>query len=229
MLRYVYGHDLHRFPRLRETMFRDRAEQFALRHGWDVEVDAAGRERDQYDDLDPLYVIWEAADGTHGGSMRLLPTTGRTMVNEHFLHVTGGVRIESPLIWECTRFCISPRGAGAETRRAAAGLVLGAGEMMRRNALEHYVGVIYAGSERIYRLHGVEPEVVGATGEGPERLLVGLWEMRGAPAWDRLLGRLGIDRATSLGWVAESFRAPGAMPRANPFAAPERKEFALAC
>ena len=116
MIRYIYGNDLHKFPKLARTMFLDRADQFKTRLGWDVTVDDRGFERDAYDDENPLYVIWENRDGSHGGSMRLLPTVGRTMVNDHFIHLTDGVRIESPLIWECTRFCLS-RGAGAARRR----------------------------------------------------------------------------------------------------------------
>ncbi len=206
MLRYVYGHDLARFPRLADTMFRDRAEQFRTRLGWEVSVDAVGHERDEYDALDPLYVIWEMADGTHGGSMRFLPTVGRTMINEHFGHLTGGVRIESPLIWECTRFCISPRATGVTARKAAGALVLGAGEMMARAALEHYVGVFDVRMERIYRLYGVEPDVIGTDGDGKARIGVGLWKMNDA-AWEPTLKRLGIDRATSARWVAQSFGA----------------------
>ena len=40
-------------------MFRDRAEQFSQRLGWAVSVNASGHERDQYDELNPLYVIWQ--------------------------------------------------------------------------------------------------------------------------------------------------------------------------
>ncbi len=87
MLRYLYADQLHQRPKLRDTMFRDRADQFKARLGWDVTIDENGYERDAYDDLNPLYVIWEQADGTHGGSMRFLPTTGRTMVNEHFTDI----------------------------------------------------------------------------------------------------------------------------------------------
>jgi len=206
MLRYVYGHDLHRFPRLAHTMFTDRAEQFRARLGWEVHVDAQGFETDEYDALDPLYVIWEAADGTHGGSMRFLPTVGRTMINDHFAHLTGGVRIESPLIWECTRFCISPRATGTAARMTAGALVLGAGEMMARAALEHYVGVFDARMERIYRHYGVEPDVIGTEGEGRAKIGVGLWAMR-EEAWAPTLARLGIDRATSARWVAQSLGA----------------------
>ena len=215
MLRYVYGHDLPRHPRLADTMFRDRAEQFATRLGWDVTVDARGHERDAYDGHDPLYVIWEAPDGSHGGSMRLLPTTGPTMVNDHFAHLTGGVRIESPLIWECTRFCISPRASGPAARKAAAALVLGAGEIMERAGLAHYVGVFDARMERIYRHYRVDPEVIGSAGEGPQRIGVGLWAPREA-AWAPTLARLGIDRATSLRWVAQSFGAATALAAAAP-------------
>jgi acyl homoserine lactone synthase len=107
-------------------MFEDRAHQFVTRLKWDVTVNAAGEERDEYDALNPLYLIWENEDGSHGGSMRFLPTVGPTMVQDHFSHLTDGVRIESPLIWECTRFCLAPDAK----RQVSAALVLGAGEIM---------------------------------------------------------------------------------------------------
>ncbi len=106
MLRYIYANDLDQFPALQKSMYRDRADQFKTRLGWDVTVNDAGEERDNYDDLNPLYVIWQKPDGSHGGSMRFLPTTGPTMVNDHFSHLTSGGPITSPLIWECTRFAL---------------------------------------------------------------------------------------------------------------------------
>ena len=66
-------------------MFRDRAAQFKDRLDWDVTVDENGWEVDEYDRLNPLYIIWENAEGRHGGSVRIMPTVGRTMTNEHFL------------------------------------------------------------------------------------------------------------------------------------------------
>ena len=62
--------DLNRYPLLRDTMFGDRATQFFHRQGWDVTVDAAGRERDGYDAENPLYVIWQRPDGRHGAVPR---------------------------------------------------------------------------------------------------------------------------------------------------------------
>ena len=46
MLRYIYGEELFQYPKLRDTMFRDRARQFHERLGWDVTVDDRGEERD---------------------------------------------------------------------------------------------------------------------------------------------------------------------------------------
>ena len=117
MLRYLYGDQLCNYPKLADSMFRDRAAQFHERLGWDVTVDDRGWERDEYDDLNPLYVIWETEDGSHGGSMRFLPTTGQTMVNDHFVDLMDGVELQSPFIWECTRFCLNPNAVAADKRK----------------------------------------------------------------------------------------------------------------
>lgn len=167
MIRYLQAHELSQFPKLAEGMFRDRTAQFRDRLGWDVSVDAEGRERDQYDIPQALYVIWEDAEGRHGGSMRFLPTTGTTMVNEHFLHLTDGARIASPRIWECTRFCLAP---GAEGRVAAA-LMLGGLELGLRFGLSHAVGVFDAPMLRVYRALGWSPALLG-TSDG---VSAGLW------------------------------------------------------
>ena len=97
MLRYLYADQLGDYPYLAQSMFRDRAMQFRTRIGWDVKVDENGEERDEYDAMNPLYVIWQTPDGGHGGSMRFLSTTGRVMVNDVFQNLTGAA-VSSPLI-----------------------------------------------------------------------------------------------------------------------------------
>lgn len=200
MIRYIYADQLDAYPLLKRTMFLDRADQFKTRLGWEVTVDETGEERDEYDAMNPLYVIWERADGTHGGSMRLLPTVGRCMVNDHFLDLTGGVRIESPLIWECTRFCLSrDTEAGA-----AAALMLAGGEVMQNFGVAHYVGVFDARMVRIYRRIGSCPEVIGAQGVGRERISVGLWEFT-SEAQARVSESAGITAEQSAAWFDASF------------------------
>ena len=79
MLRFIYGKDFPRYPKLYRSMFLDRADQFKTRLGWDVTVDPLQEERDKYDLQNPLYVIWQTSSGVHGGSMRVLPTLGPCM------------------------------------------------------------------------------------------------------------------------------------------------------
>lgn len=200
MLRYVYADDLHKFEKLGRSMFIDRADQFRTRLGWNVDVDEQGFERDEYDALNPLYVIWEMPDGTHGGSMRFLPTTGRVMVNDIFGHLTGGAPITSPLIWECTRFCLS-RDAKS---RVAAALMLGGGEIMTNFGIRHFAGVFDARMERIYKAIGSSPEVLGSEGQGREKISVGLWSFT-PEAKARVAKRAGVSPDLSRLWFDRSF------------------------
>ncbi len=200
MIRYLKAEHLADHPHLAECMFRDRAKQFKDRLAWDVTVDQDGFEKDEYDALDPLYVIWETPDGGHGGSMRFLPTTGRTMVNEHFLDITGGVTIKSPLIWECTRFCLSTDA----TSSVSAALMLAGGEILRGFGLKHFVGVFDARMIRVYRLLGGCPEILGMSGTGADAIGVGLWEFSEA-AHRKLLRRARISAADSRLWFDRAF------------------------
>ena len=196
MIRFLYGDSLPRHPDLARAMFRDRAAQFSERLGWAVTVDAAGEERDAYDTLNPLYVIWQGDRGEHGGSMRFLPTTGRVMVNEHFRHLSGGGTIASPLIWECTRFCLAP-GAGDAFRRSA-GLMAAGAFLGRRMGLAHAVGVFEAPMLRLYRALGWPPDIPS---KAPGDISVGFWDFTAAPL-ARLCRRAGITEAQLAEWFA---------------------------
>ncbi len=200
MIRFVYGDELHKYPYLKQTMFQDRADQFKRRLGWDVSVDLAGEERDQYDALNPLYIIWEGAGGRHGGSLRALPTVGRTMAAEHFLHLTDGVRIQSPLIWEVTRFCLSPdAGPGV-----AAALMMAGCELALRFGIEQGLGVFDARMTKIYGRIGFGPDVLGRDGDGRTGIAVGLWSFTEA-ARRAMSERSGIPEALVARWFDDAF------------------------
>lgn len=202
MLRYIYGDDLGKFPKLQDSMHKDRAVQFRDRLQWDVTVDSRGWEQDEYDSLNPLYVIWEEPGGVHGGSMRFLPTSGRTMVNDHFSDLSD-TRISSPLIWECTRFCLAPKASS----NVAGALMLAGGELMRSFGLTHLLGVFDARMIRIYSMIGASPEVLGSTGTGRDKISVGLW---GYTDGDRskVLRRAGLSSEVSEAWFHRSFGHP---------------------
>jgi acyl homoserine lactone synthase len=202
MIRYIYADQLKHEPVLQDTMFRDRTKQFRDRLNWAVTIDESGWERDEYDAMNPLYLIWEDQDGRHAGSMRCMPTTGRTMVNEQFLQLTGGVRIVSPLIWECTRFCLAPSASPI----VAAGLLLGCLEAALRFGVDQAVGVFDARMPRIYGRIGHSPEVIGTQGEGREAISIGIWTVT-RETHAEVCRRSGIEPETIASWFAASFHA----------------------
>jgi acyl homoserine lactone synthase len=202
MLRYLHADALHTYPRLADTMFRDRARQFRDRLNWEVSVRPDGREVDDYDGEAPLYVIWERPDGSHGGSMRFLPTTGRTMVNDHFLSLTDGAPIRSDRIWECTRFCLS----GDAEPRVSAALMLGGMEIGLGAGLTHAVGVFDARMIRIYRRLGWGPIILGTEGVGRDAISLGLWAFE-PDIRPRLLARAGVSSELSRLWHRRAFGA----------------------
>ena len=202
MLSYLYAEDLARDPRLETSMFRDRATQFRDRLRWNVHVDEEGRERDEYDAMNPLYVIWKTPDGLHGGSMRVLPTTAPCMVNDHFAHVAGGP-VTSPLIWESTRFCLSPR-ITHEAARISAALMLAGCEIGLNFGLRHAVGVFDARMVRIYRSLGWPPDILGSSGSGAQTVSVGLWDFSTETRY-RLAHKARVSPRLSQLWFDRSF------------------------
>lgn len=171
MLRILAANEISKRPTLSRTMFQDRAAQFAGRLGWDVTVGANGQEKDEYDRLNPIYVIWENPDGRHGGSMRFLPTMGRTMISEHFGHLVANHTIRHPDIWECTRFCLGDRAAP----QVAPALMVGGLEFGLSMGLSHAIGVFDTRMERIYSRLGWRPKILGTSGVGREKVSAGLW------------------------------------------------------
>jgi acyl homoserine lactone synthase len=177
MIRYVYAHELDKYASLVDGMFRDRAAQFRDRMKWDVDVDARGWERDQYDALAPLYIVYENEDGSHAGSGRLMPTTGRTMIAEHFSHLTDGVLIQSPTIWEITRLCISPSvKSRREAMKVTSSLLLAGIDAGLRFGIEFYVAVFDEPMLRVYKHLDFVPDVMGRAGEERRGICAGIWE-----------------------------------------------------
>lgn len=191
MFTLVYGDDLYNFPGLANEMFCDRRTQFKDDYGWDLSVDDAGRETDEYDLMNPLYLILRDANGVHVGSTRLMPTTGPTMIADHFAHMTDGVEIESPLIWETTRFFVADRGANSA--RNAAALMWAGCQFGLRSGIEFYVGVTGAHMPRVFAACGWPAEIIGEAKDESGDIVACLWEVNEELA-DRLRRRAHIEK-----------------------------------
>lgn len=145
MIVVIPGEERARFPRLIDEMHRLRRSMFHERLRWQVTI-VNRWEIDVYDALDPLYVL--ALDDSERviGGLRLLPTTGCTMLNDSFAQLLPeGARIESPLIWESSRFMVRLDGGGrAEMpmiNRTIGELGLALNEIGKAAALTHIVTV----------------------------------------------------------------------------------------
>ena len=201
MLRYIYTDELNSYSKLRDSMFRDRAWQFKERLKWDVSVDRNGFERDEYDDLNPLYAIWVLPNGRHGASMRILPTIGRVMVNDYFSDVIGHV-IQSEHIWETTRFCLSP-DLNEKSVQVSAALMLAGCQIGLNQKLESMIAIFDPRMIRVYRRLGWPPKILGSIGKGRDKICAGTWQFdREIQA--RMAAQSGISVALSELWYKRS-------------------------
>lgn len=183
MFFYVHAAELHLHPELSDQMFRMRARVFKDRLRWDVDVEN-GRERDAYDSMDPLYVLSvDECSSRLRGSVRILPTTGPHMMRDVFNDFFDDpLHIESPLIWECTRFAVDPEPG---TELTTAGLNLATSELLlgildaaAAAGVTQILGVSETPMLRIYRRSGWMPEIVGrAHPQGSVPIFAGLWDV----------------------------------------------------
>lgn len=165
MLRIVHEAERADNVELFDQMYRLRARQFGLRRGWRVEV-VDGRERDRFDDLNPLYVCVATQDGGLLASLRLLPTTGPHMLADVFPEVMGEAGIiRHPLILEVSRLCVdtdkarvfAPDGINQVTRELLGGLFSTAYEA----GMSDLIAVYDLYVERILRRSGCRSERLG--------------------------------------------------------------------
>lgn len=90
------------------AMHRLRYRVFKKRLDWDIQA-SGDMEVDDFDALGPCYLLQRSADSTVTGCVRLLPTTGPTMLRDTFAALLdGGAAPASPLIWESSRFGLDP-------------------------------------------------------------------------------------------------------------------------
>lgn len=165
----IYGefvNDLADMHRLRYRVFKERLH-------WDVQV-SGDLEVDEFDALHPAYLLQRGADGTLQGCVRLLPSTGPTMLRDVFPALLGGNPAPTDAsLWESSRFALDlpPSARKAESGIAAATFELFAGmiEFGLSRRLTDIVTVTDARMERILRRAGwplrriADPAPIGNT------------------------------------------------------------------
>jgi N-acyl-L-homoserine lactone synthetase len=147
----TFAKEIAEMHRLRYRVFKERLD-------WDVQI-SGDMEIDEFDALHPVYLVQRAHDGRVQGCVRLLPSTGPTMLREAFpLLLEGLPAPASPTIWESSRFALD---VGEGTRNAVRGLASATYELFAgmiefglSRKLTDIVTVTDARMERILRRAG---------------------------------------------------------------------------
>jgi N-acyl-L-homoserine lactone synthetase len=178
MIIIVEAHNAEKHADLLEQMFRQRARIFHDRLGWDVIV-KDGKERDRFDDENPVYIIYTDDAGRKvKGSLRLLPTTGPTLLADFFSDtVPDAAHLAAPTIWECTRFCLDEdiwQKDKEDILFASTVLLVALGDLAVLAGIESIIGNFDASALHLWRRIGCEVEILGSTARYGRPVYLGL-------------------------------------------------------
>lgn len=141
-----------------DSMFRFRFKVFYSKLGWEVAT-RDDREKDEYDELNPYYLISVDNRNSTNGCWRLLPTSGKYMIQDTFPELLRGEPIPSgPNVWELSRFAVSAvDGNNSQialnqvTFKMMAELI----EFADKNNISHYVTAMSVAVERLMKKAGI--------------------------------------------------------------------------
>ncbi|MHA1597237.1 MAG: acyl-homoserine-lactone synthase [Alphaproteobacteria bacterium] len=106
MFQIFSGSEAHLYADKMDGIFRLRHSVFSERMRWKVRS-KGDRERDRYDNLNPVYFALSDETGTVTGTWRLLPTEGPNMLKDVFPFLLGDRAVpSSPVIWEMSRLAL---------------------------------------------------------------------------------------------------------------------------
>lgn len=165
MIRLIQATECHHFPRQIDAMHRLRAKVFHDRLGWDVNV-SDGRERDEFDNANPLYLLAEDVAGNVRGTVRLLPTLGPNMLSDVFAQLLPPAQsVRSAVVWESSRFSVDHEALSERSdkliNRTTAELLCGMTEVGMRVGLEFIVSVVDVHMERVLKRANCHCERIG--------------------------------------------------------------------
>ena len=165
MIRLVPGSHRADFPQEIAQMHEIRKRTFHDRLHWQVKT-LRNWEIDEFDALNPLYLLSIGDDGNVRGSLRLLPTTGPNMLADVFPELLpDGMRIESATIWESSRFSVDQEAAAERSEnllnRTTGELLTGIVEVGLLAGLTEVVSVYDAMFARILKRANCAAELIG--------------------------------------------------------------------
>jgi acyl homoserine lactone synthase len=179
----VQAHQYDRYQSLIAQSFRLRKKVFHDHLGWAVKIDG-DRERDEYDALRPAYLMWcnDRADRLYG-TLRLMPTTGPTLLYDVFRDTFPDANLMAPSIYEGTRMCVDEEMLAIDFPELDAGkafcmLLLALCECGLSNGIQTLVSNYEPHLARVYRRAGLKVHEMGrADGYGRSAVCCGIFEV----------------------------------------------------
>lgn len=116
MIHAVSSANQHLYAPQLDQMFRMRHTFYVEGHGWSGLTTTAGRETDEFDDGNAVYLMSLDASGEVAASVRLNPTTGPTLLHKFAEYSDEPVpKLES--VWDISRWIAAPRHRRADNPR----------------------------------------------------------------------------------------------------------------
>lgn len=177
---------------LLDQMFRLRKRVFKDQLDWDVPVEGEC-ERDGYDAMKPAYILWTDDERTTlYGSLRLMPTTGPTLLYDVFRRTfPDAIDLAAPGIWEGTRMCMDEVALerdmpDVDPGRAFCLMLLALCEVAMAHGVHTMISNYEPHMARIYKKAGAELDQLGkADGYGKRPVCCGAFEVS-----DRILDQM---------------------------------------
>jgi len=121
----IDGRNRRNYRRQIEQMHRIRHRIYVEGRGWEALRKSDGREVDEFDTENAVYLLALSADGSVTGGSRLVPTSKPHLMRNVFPHLATKSGIpRSDSIYEWTRYFLTSEPAGREARRRASGELL---------------------------------------------------------------------------------------------------------
>ncbi len=109
MIHVVTGENQHLYGAQLDEMFRMRHDYFIEAQGWDALQSINGKETDEFDDGDVVYLLNLDFEGRVASAYRLNPSTGPNLLADKLSDYVEGNAPKSEEIWDLTRWIIASR------------------------------------------------------------------------------------------------------------------------
>lgn len=195
----LQAHDYSKHSDIIQKYYRLRKEVFCDQLQWDCKA-TGDEERDYYDTLGPVYLLWCSNDKTRlYGGMRLMPTTGPTLLYDVFRRTfPAAAELSAPGIWEGTRMCIHEDNLGQDHPDIEPGRAFGLMLLaLCECALSHGIHTMISNYEphlkRVYQRAGAVVDELGRSdGYGKRPVCCGSFEVSAA-VHDHMRAAMGVD------------------------------------